>query len=78
MSFFILFSWRRIKGDNLTLVDNHFFHALFELVGCSQAFDSSAQHPLLLGQPALQSGHLALQQFILLSRDKEKINISWG
>lgn len=58
------------KVDNLTLVNNHFFHSLFEMVGCSQTFDGSAQHPLLLRQPALQSGYLIFQQFILWKRIK--------
>lgn len=65
-SFFICFSWISTKEDNPTLVNNHFLHSLFELVGCSQTFDSSAQHPLLLRQPALQSGYLISQQFILM------------
>lgn len=66
LSFFLCFSWICTKKENLTLVNNNFFHSLFEMVGCSQTFDSSAQHPLLLRQPALQSGYLIFQQFILL------------
>lgn len=68
--FLICLSWISIKEENLTLVNNHFFHSFFELVGCAQAFDSSTQHPLLLGQPALQSGYLVFHQLILSSRIK--------
>lgn len=57
-----------------TLVNDHPLHALFEQVGGAQPFDSSTQHPLLLGQPALQPGYLILQQLILMlakSRGRE-------
>lgn len=57
-------SWNEL----LTLIDDDSLHSLFELVGGSEAFHGSAQHPLLLRQPALQSGYLIFQQLILIWR----------
>lgn len=49
----------------LTLLDDDPLHALFELVGRSQAFDSASQHSLLLSQSAFQLYDLTPQHFIL-------------
>lgn len=53
------------RRGGLTLVDDDSLHSLLELVGGPQAFDGSAQHSLLLRQPALQPGDLVFQQLIL-------------
>lgn len=58
----------KVKADELTLIDDDSLHSLFELVGGAETLDGSAQHPLLLGQPALQSGYLISQQLILIWR----------
>lgn len=53
------------RRGGLTLVDDDSLHSLLELVGGPQAFDGSAQHSLLLRQPALQPGDLVFQQLVL-------------
>ena len=64
------FSSVKVKQDIHTLIDDDPLHSLFELVGGAEAFNSPTQHPLLLRQPALQSGYLILQQLILMSENR--------
>lgn len=63
----------KISQDKHTLIDDDPLHSLFELVGGAEAFYGSAQQPLLLRQPALQSGYLIFQQLILIWRMKIKL-----
>lgn len=56
------------RRASLTLVDDDALHALFELVGGSQAFHGSGQHPLLLGQTTLQTTDLTPQHLVLMGQ----------
>lgn len=63
------------EKDNCTLINDDSLHSFFQLVCCAQAFDRSTQHPLLLRQPALQSGNLNLQQLILRKEIRNEMSI---